>query len=250
MKYTNKDSSTIRSLFNTIAPTYDRANWYMSSGLHVLWNRRLISELIQRLSHVSSEKIRFLDLCCGTGEIALRYAQTAQKKNILNTIEITGIDFSEGMLSTANQRKKRVIPIDSSISCSFIQANATALPLKNKSYDQVAIAYGIRNIDNRAALFSEITRVLVPGGTVAILELTSPNSPIIQKIHSWYLQNIIPKIGRIISKNQLSYEYLSRSIQDFISPKTLILEMEQFGIQDIKTYPMAFGTATLLIGRT
>ncbi len=234
--------SSIQSMFNSIAPTYDRVNWFMSSGIHVMWNTRLVSNLMAHLP-ANNKNVSILDLCCGTGEITFRYANRLQRYRPHQKVHFTGIDFSHGMLEEARKREHTFS--SPSLSFDFVQADATELPLLSESYDQVAIAYGVRNIHRRNCLFNEIFRILKPNGTLAILELTRPSSRILQYGHSWYVHTIVPLIGKIISRNKQSYSYLSKSIHEFVSPSLLGQELQEAGFKKIQIRRLTFGTATL-----
>lgn len=242
----NKPSS-IQAMFNTIAKRYDTANWCMSMGLHCLWNRRLARQAIKsyvQLRGNTPTHLQVLDLCCGTGEITFRIASELPP-SIQATL--TGVDFSQTMIEIASSKNKK-LQLHPHISIEFMEGDATELPFDNHSFDIITMAYGIRNIDKRSQALHEMSRILKPQGVACILELTSPDSRILQKLHSWYLRHIIPAIGALISGNKESYAYLSSSIEQFVHKDTLVNEMKEKFTHSVEAYSLLGGIATLFIG--
>ena len=225
--YTKTEPSTIRALFDSIAPRYDLGNALMSGMLHKLWNNRLVSFACK-----SSPK-NVLDLCSGTGEIACMM----QKKL---PAHYTLVDFSEEMLAIAQKR----LP-----DAAIYQADVEQLPLQDASFDVATCAYGIRNVRNRDKAFSELYRVMKPGGSIAILELTRPKQKILSKLHALYLTTIVPLIGKLLTSNQDAYRYLCNSIHSFVAPELLVQELEKAGFTDIMVKPQTFGIATLFTAK-
>jgi demethylmenaquinone methyltransferase/2-methoxy-6-polyprenyl-1,4-benzoquinol methylase len=184
-------------MFNRIAPRYDFLNHLLSFGMDKYWRRRLVKEVVK------THPQHILDVATGTGDLAfLLYKKTKAA--------VIGVDIAEGMLGIA--RKKQAVK---SIPVTFMQASASSLPFPNHSFDVVTVAFGVRNFEHLREGLQEIYRVLKPEGTVAILELTTPNGWPAKPLYHFYSACIIPLIGRIVSKHVSAYSYLPASIAEF-----------------------------------
>ena len=228
--YNKSNPSSIRELFNSIAPRYDLGNAVLSGNLHRLWNRRLVAEVLKNAPH------DILDICCGTGEITKRMGKKRPEANY------TLLDFSEEMLAIAQKRL-------SLAHCSYFAANAEVLPFKDASFDAVTCAYGIRNIQNREACFKEVFRVLRKGAIIGIVELTRPNSSFLRTLHAVYLQTMVPLVGRALTSNQDAYTYLCNSIKGFVPAEQIVNELRDAGFSDVQIKPQTFGIATLFLAK-
>jgi demethylmenaquinone methyltransferase / 2-methoxy-6-polyprenyl-1,4-benzoquinol methylase len=235
--YTKKEPETIESLFNKIAPQYDRANSLMSLNLHKKWNKAL-AKIIR--SH--SKPQRLLDLCCGTGEIAFETLQ-----QIKSPIEAFLLDFSQNMLDCARE-KAETKRLDQH-RLHYLHADAHRVPLPSESIDAATIAYGIRNVKNPAGCIQEVHRVLNKGGIFAILELTQPSNPIMKLGHQLYMKAFLPLIGKFIASDKQAYQYLCHSIQEFLKPIELASLLEKQGFHQIAIKPLNGGIATIVMGR-
>lgn len=228
--YDKHNPFSIQSLFDNIAPRYDLGNALLSFHLHRLWNRSLATFLAKQ------KPKSLLDLCCGTGEIAKRLMQK------LPMSQFCLVDFSEAMLNIAKENIEHK-------ETRFIQADAQHLPLEERSFDAVSIAYGIRNVQNRFQCFSEVHRVLKPGGWLGIAELTRPRALPLSYLHKLYLRTVVPTIGKAITSNKEAYRYLCKSIEAFVSPQELATELKSAGFQHIIIQPKTFGIATLIFAQ-
>lgn len=234
--YNKNKPSSIEQLFDDIAPRYDLGNNLNSMGLHHLWNRFLIQKTL--LAH-SPES--YLDLCCGTGAIALNYLK---KKNSLPCRAYL-IDISEQMLTIAKKNlAKHPLPKHQ---LEIIKGDALSIPLPNQSVDAVTIAYGVRNVANLNVMFEEILRILKPGGVVGILELTRPKNFILNHLHRVYLHSAVPFLGKMITSNGEAYRYLKESIGSFIEPEKLAATAQESGFQKTDIIPLSGGIATFFL---
>lgn len=228
--YDKNDPATIQALFNSIAKRYDFGNALLSGNMHRLWNRSLVTAVVQN----SPQNV--LDLCAGTGEIARLMAKK------LSSANYHLVDFSEEMLAVAKKRLQG--------DCfSFYQCDAQKLLFDAAHFDAVSCAYGIRNIKNRAKCFSELYRVMRPHATVAIVELTRPQGSVMKALHKAYLAVFVPAIGRLITSNKEAYQYLSNSIEAFIPAQVIVEELVEAGFTDVTSQPLTFGIATLFTAR-
>lgn len=235
MHYSKNDPKSIRALFDNIATNYDRTNAILSFQMHKRWNAALVRNLA-----LDSPKT-FLDVCGGTGEILFTYLKNT-KKNCHGYL----LDFSPEMINCAQLKSEKMKEI-SHHKISYICADACAIPLEDNSMDCVSIAYGIRNVKDPTKCFQEINRVLRPGGTLGILELTQPSNPLIRRGHSLYLRSILPLLGKFLTKDKAAYDYLCNSIHHFIKPKEMMKILEKQNFVNSKLISLHFGVASIII---
>ena len=226
--YNKNNPETIQAMFGSIAQGYDKANAILSWRMHQWWNRQLVKK--------AGSSPKLLDLCAGTGDIAYAYLE----KN--PSTEVHLLDFCPEMLACAKTKQKPGQKLQ------FVQGDAMALPFSDHSFPSATMAYGIRNIQNPLKSLQEIHRVLQPGGSVSILELTQPKNRIIRAGHSFYLHAILPPLGRLITSNKEAYSYLCSSIQAFIPAEILIRHFQQAGFTSVTATSLTFGTATIFHG--
>lgn len=185
----------VKSLFDRIAPRYDLVNDLQSFGLHRLWKRRLV-----KLAAVHPGK-RALDVCCGTGDVALALAKQGAT--------VTGVDFSAKMLDKARIRGKGQAGLR------FVEADAANLPFPAKNFDLVTIAYGLRNLPNFDAGLNELVRVLRPGGSLLILDFGKPKFALWRRGYFVWLGWILPLFGRIFCGDAAAYGYILESLRHY-----------------------------------
>ncbi len=234
--YSKHSPPSIQDLFNQIAPRYDLTNGVLSFFLHKPWNRSLIKKVLRP----SSPSI-FVDLCAGTGEIALGYLKKARVP-----CHAYLVDFSSKMLEQARWKAAGLPPHPHQLS--YLEADVQHLPLPDKIADCVTLAYGIRNVQDPAQALREAFRILKPGGSLGILELTRPHSPLLRFGHALYLKACLPWIGKWLTKNEAAYQYLHQSIQTFLAPEKLQHLLLSEGFSSLQCHSLAGGIATLLIG--
>lgn len=235
--YNKNDPETIREMFNSIAKSYDKANGILSFQMHKRWNDTLVREAI-----LAAHPDKLLDLCCGTGEIAFHYLRQAK-----HTPKVFLLDFSEEMLSYA--REKADAEDLNHHDIVYFQADAQSIPLPENHIDCATLAYGIRNIKDPRQCIDDVYRVLKPGGTFGILELTQPSNSLLRLGHTVYLRTILPLMGKIVTSNKQAYDYLCRSIRTFIPPEKLEEMIKTAGFDEVKRISLLGGIATILIGR-
>ncbi len=233
--YTKSKPETIQTMFGHIAKQYDRTNAILSMQMHRWWNRQLVKTM-QREGKAGI----LADLCCGTGEIAYTYLRhcTEPTKAYL-------IDFCEEMLHCAKEKANVALPHE----LHFIQADVQAIPLPNESVDQATIAYGIRNVQSPQKCIADVYRILKPGGSFGILELTQPQNPVLRLSHKLYLSTALPLIGKWVAANREAYQYLCNSIQNFSKPDEIEKLLIQTGFVDTQRLPLLGGIATIISGK-
>jgi len=223
-------------MFDAIAHRYDFLNHFLSGGLDILWRRRAVAAL----ELTGSECV--LDLCAGTGDLAMT-ALTASPPARRSVC----VDFAAAMLAVARRKiSDRGLAGRSLV----IRGDATRIPLADRSVDAVTIGFGIRNVENPAAAFAEMHRVLKPGGRVAILEFAVPDTLIFGAVYRWYVVRVLPRIGRAVSNHDAAYEYLPASIDAFATPGQLVKLLLQSGFESARGDRLALGSVILYTART
>ena len=231
-------SKKVREMFTEIAPRYDLLNHLLSLQLDRTWRART-AKLLKPI--LGRKDALVLDLCCGTGDLALALRR-AGKAGII------GADFAHTMLVRA-RFKSQLVPSHSGLPSPaplpLFEADALRLPFADASFDLVTAAFGFRNLANYEAGLREIQRVLKPGGTIAILEFTEPPEGLLGDLYRWYFCKVLPKIGGLISGDQAAYKYLPKSVARFFRPPELAALMSAVGYQSVDYRVWTLGTVAL-----
>lgn len=225
-------SAAVQQMFDTIAPTYDRANHLLSAGIDRYWWTRTARLFRPILQHPESV---VLDLCCGTGDMTL--ALDKHRPAIPLAAPILAVDFSHQMLSRGAEkfRPHNIISIE---------ADALHLPIANASVDLVTSAFGFRNLANYEEGLAEIHRILRPGGQLGILEANQPEG-LTGALYSLYFKNILPRLGGLISGNPRAYSYLPASVGRFPRPPHMLQLIRNAGFTHATWTSYTFGTVGL-----
>lgn len=223
-----KDAARISGMFDAIAGRYDFLNHLLSAGLDKEWRKRAIAEL-----HLSGHET-VLDLCTGTADLAMAaiHAHPPARR-------VIGIDFARAMLQMG--KRKIVSAID------LIRGDATCIPLRDATVHAVTIGFGIRNVERTREACREIVRVLRPGGTLVILEFSLPRSPMLRRFYLWYFREILPRVGRLVSKHPSAYTYLPQSVEAFPSPAQFSQQLRAAGFGTVRAVPLTFGVVYLFV---
>ena len=228
----------IVDMFDEIASTYDLANRVLSFGIDISWRKKGCNKAFEYLGQKNIEKI--VDVATGTGDLLMHW-KTEAEKNAITVENFVGIDPSVGMLEVA---KKKVDFAD------FLEGKAQELPLEDTSCEIISISYGIRNVVDRVEALQEFYRTLKPGGIVVILEFTKQEkSGITSKIVDLYMKKILPAIGGLVSKNYAAYKYLPDSIEQFLTTKMLVEELQQAGFEHKYSKSFSMGISTLIVAQ-
>jgi demethylmenaquinone methyltransferase/2-methoxy-6-polyprenyl-1,4-benzoquinol methylase len=231
----DKSPHRIASMFDAIAGRYDLLNHLLSLGLDRRWRARAVAEL--RLA----DGERVLDLCTGTGDLAIAAAgRTGGPRKIV------GIDFAPAMLRIARE-KTRALQLQTRIV--LVRGDAAALPVAEKACDAASIGFGIRNVDRPEQAILELARVLRPGGRLAILEFGFPKIPGIRALYRLYFRRVLPRIGRAVSHHGDAYSYLPASVEAFQSPQAFSRLLESSGFTAVRTVPLTLGIVYLFVCR-
>lgn len=229
----NAELPFVKEMFNTIAPRYDLLNRLLSLRQDVYWRRVLVRQLRP------SENKCILDVACGTGDVLLEAARRSGTRS-----SIVGVDFSPGMLQHAKEK------IDATAEAGRIRlmaGDALHLPFRAGVFDAVSIAFGIRNITDKAGALGMFYRCLKDGGTLAVLELTTPPPGAFRSIYFSYFKKILPLVGRLISGDRGAYQYLPESVVNFPESRVFVSIMRAAGFRKIRYRRLTLGIATLYV---
>src|SRR6202048_3461017 len=220
-------SDKVRAMFSQIAPKYDLLNHLLSLQLDRVWRARVVKRLLPILNRADA---LVLDICCGTGDLALGLARAGNAT-------VHGADFAHPMLVRARAKTAHI-----SSRIFFLEADALRIPFADKSFDLLTTAFGFRNLANYEAGLREFHRVLKPGGTIAILEFTEPPPGTMGDLYKWYFRTILPKIGAAISGDRAAYSYLPKSVARFFRPAELAELLTAVAYQNVDYSVWTFGT--------
>ena len=235
LPYKDKDTSKkeqIAAMFNSISGKYDFLNHFLSLGIDILWRKRAV-----RLLKNHQPKL-ILDIATGTGDFAIEALS-------LNPEKIIGVDISEGMLSIG---REKLIKKNLTDKIEFLSGDSEVLPFEDNFFDAVIVSFGVRNFENLEKGLSDMLRVLKPGGKVVILEFSKPKSFPFKQIYQFYFQWILPKIGKLISKNHAAYTYLPDSVEAFPDGDDFLNILNKIGFQKNQCTPLTLGISSIYSG--
>ena len=222
----------VETMFNSIAPTYDRLNHLLSLGIDRRWRRAAIDAL----KPFAPQTI--LDIATGTGDFAILAARR------LDPDRIIGVDISEGMMDVGREKVKEA-GLDNVIF--FMKDDSTALTFDTDSFDAVTVAYGARNFEDLEAGLREMCRVLVPGGHLMLVELTTPPRFPMKQLFHFYAHTVMPLIGRLVSHDDSAYTYLPQSMEAFPQAEQLVPMLRRCGFSEVTFKRFTFGLSTMYL---
>ena len=221
----------VREMFATIAGRYDLLNHLLSGNVDKRWRRIVAHRVREKLS---SERARVLDVACGTGDLSLTLFE-------ITGAGVVGTDFCRPMLDIAAGKTSGRIR--------FVEGDALDLPFRDGTFDVATIAFGLRNLSNVESGLAELSRVLKPGGWVAVLEFSRPANALLRPLFNLYFRKLLPWIGGIVSGSRNAYSYLPASVQKFPDQSQLSLLMERAGFDQVRYENLTGGIAALHMGR-
>ena len=240
-------AAKVAALFARIAPRYDLINDLQSFGLHRYWKRRLV-----RLSGAQPGR-RALDVCCGTGDLALAMAQRGA--------EVTGLDFSREMLAVAEARClntkhqtpntnaqapiAETNPQSATRNPQFLVADAQHLPLPDGCFDIVTVGYGLRNLADWRAGLGEMQRVAKPGGRLLVLDFGKPNNRLWRALYFGYLRLFVPLLGKVFCGDAGAYAYILESLQHYPAQQGVAARMRELGLKQVRIIHLLGGVMTI-----
>ncbi|ACY18192.1 bifunctional demethylmenaquinone methyltransferase/2-methoxy-6-polyprenyl-1,4-benzoquinol methylase UbiE [Haliangium ochraceum] len=219
-------------MFDGIAPRYDLLNRVMSFGMDRRWRRKTVEAL------ELGPGARVLDLATGTADVAMSIARSHPE------CEVVGVDPSAGMLDIG---REKIASEQLEDRVSLALGDAQELDYPDDSFDGVCIAFGIRNVPDRARALAEMARITRPGGRVAILELSEPRRGLIAPLARFHIHHLVPRLGAMLSGSN-EYRYLQSSIAAFPPPESFADMMRAAGMDVLLVKPMSFGACHLYVG--
>ncbi len=230
-------SDHLHRMFTAVPPRYDLINHVMTFGQDIRWRRLAAKACLGRKPE------RVLDLGCGTGDLTITIARSAEKG-----VEVTGVDFSQPMLELA---EKKAVELGLGEKVKFVHGEATKLPFPDGYFDCVGISFAFRNLTYknpaRESHLSEVLRVLKQNGRYVIVESSQPENRIIRTFFKLFLRAFVAPVGSLISNNRRAYYYLTESVSNFYSPSEVKEMLLKAGFSEVSYSPLVFGTAGIHI---
>ena len=238
------EKNYVRSMFNNIAPTYDKLNHILSLNIDKIWRRKAVKRIVKNLRNSETENLKtpnsqVLDMACGTADSTIALAKAGVPR-------VTGVDISEGMLKVG-EKKIEELNLNSVISLKV--EDCENLSFEDNTFDAAFIAFGIRNFEDKKKGLKELHRVLKPNGLLLILELSVPQNKILLSLYKLYFLHILPFIGKKISGDNKAYTYLPQSVMNFPKPKDFLQTMEECGFKDVRQKALTFGLCRMYEGK-
>jgi demethylmenaquinone methyltransferase/2-methoxy-6-polyprenyl-1,4-benzoquinol methylase len=221
----------VRGVFDSVASRYDVMNDVMSGGLHRVWKAYTIAVSGARPGH------QVLDIAAGTGDLTRAFA-----KKVGPTGRVVHTDINEAMLRTGRDRL-----IDQGLVLPSVICDAEKLPFPDSSFDIVSVAFGLRNMTHKDLALKEMCRVLRPGGKLLVLEFSKVAKPL-EKAYDWYSFSVLPKMGKWITGDAQSYQYLAESIRMHPGQAELKKMMREAGFGHVDVHNLTAGVVALHVG--
>ncbi|MCW1919208.1 bifunctional demethylmenaquinone methyltransferase/2-methoxy-6-polyprenyl-1,4-benzoquinol methylase UbiE [Rhodobacter sp. KR11] len=221
----------VHGVFTSVASRYDIMNDLMSGGVHRLWKDAMMDWLAPRPDQ------KLLDVAGGTGDVAFRFLARAPGATA------TVLDMTESMLIAGQSRAEA-----QNQALTWVVGDAMALPFADNSFDVYTISFGIRNVTRVQDALAEAFRVLKPGGRLMVLEFSQIPNEMMQKAYDLYSFNVIPAMGKMVTGDRDSYQYLVESIRKFPDQETFASMIRQAGFQQVKYRNLTLGVAALHSG--
>jgi demethylmenaquinone methyltransferase/2-methoxy-6-polyprenyl-1,4-benzoquinol methylase len=224
-----KSRSSIRTMFDEVAPTYDFLNHLLSLGIDNYWRAATTARARKLLEDTPEPSI--LDVATGTGDLAASMAKIPGAR-------VTALDLSPEMLGIARKKYPAI---------TFLEGYAENLPFDTARFDAVSAGFGVRNFENLEQGMREFHRVLRPGGHAFIIEPMIPRNPVIKKLYLVYFKKVLPKIAGMFSKSTFAYDYLPHSVEQFPQAEAFTAILKKSGFRVAEYVPMTFETSILYV---
>ncbi len=231
-------AARVQALFSRIAPRYDLVNDLQSFGLHRVWKRRLV-----RLAQPRPGE-RALDVCCGTGDIALALA--------CRGADTVGLDFNRPMLHVAERRKDRLarrgrVPAPGGVQ--FVEGDAQQLPFPDATFDIVTVGYGLRNLASWESGLEEMRRVARSGGRLLVLDFGKPDNAVWRSAYFAYLRLLVPLLGLLVARSASAYAYILESLIHYPAQRGVAAKMNELGLAEVRILNLLGGVMSINYGR-
>lgn len=233
MNVTIAKKEQVRSMFNSIAGKYDFLNHFLSVGIDKSWRKKLVKLVLE------TQPQKVLDVATGTADLAITLA-------LKSDTVITGVDISQGMLDVGIKKLRRK-GLEKQITLEL--GDSEQLPFQTASFDAGMVAFGVRNFEDLDKGLSEMHRTLKPGGMIAILEFSRPKAFPVKQLYNFYFLNILPLMGRLVSKDKGAYTYLPESVNVFPDGKDFLNHLQKCGFTNLTERRLTFGIASIYTGK-
>lgn len=230
--YKNSDlgkKEQVAKMFDTISGEYDGLNRVISFGIDVKWRKKVV-KIVDQTNPKS-----ILDIATGTGDLAIALAKT-------NADKIIGLDISSGMLDIG---KQKILKEKLEKTIDMVLADSENMPFEDNTFDAITVAFGVRNFETLEKGLKEILRVLKPNGIFVILETSVPTKTPFKQGYKLYTKHMLPIIGKMFSKDNNAYTYLSESASVFPYGEALNNILRKTGFINVKDFPQTLGVATI-----
>lgn len=222
----------VAEMFDSISGKYDFLNHFLSLGIDIRWRKKAIKML------QGDQPKQLLDIATGTGDFAIEALK-------LNPDKIIGVDISEGMLNVGREKMKKkglseIIDMQS--------GDSENLHFEDNTFDAVIVAFGVRNFENLEKGLKEMNRVLRPGGKAVILEFSKPTVFPFKQLYNFYFRWILPKIGKLVSKDSAAYTYLPESVNEFPFGNAFTEILANTGFKNTQCKPLTLGISSIYVG--
>jgi demethylmenaquinone methyltransferase / 2-methoxy-6-polyprenyl-1,4-benzoquinol methylase len=226
-------AKAVREMFSGIAKRYDFLNHFLSLNIDKRW-RKLVSRKLENV--LANEKAVILDVACGTGDLSVELQTSGKAK-------VVGTDFCRPMLAFAAEKNPK-----NNLNIPYLEGDGMNLAFADETFDAVTVAFGLRNFSNWQDGLKEMSRVLKKGGTLVILEFSTPIIPGFKQAFNFYFSNVLPRIGGAVSGSRGAYEYLPNSVSKFPDQKNLAKMMEEVGFETVEYKNLTGGIAAIHSG--
>ncbi len=222
----------VAQMFDNISPKYDFLNHTLSLGIDNIWRKKAINQLKELQPKL------ILDIATGTGDFAIAALK-------LNPEKVIGVDISAGMLEVGKEKMKKK---NLSNKIEMKLGDSEGLEFEENKFDAVIVAFGVRNFEHLEEGLKDMLRVVREGGKVVILEFSRPKAFPLKQLYNFYFRWILPKIGRLISKDQSAYTYLPESVKAFPDGQDFLEIMKQIGYKETTCKTLTFGISSIYTG--
>ncbi|MBS9525553.1 bifunctional demethylmenaquinone methyltransferase/2-methoxy-6-polyprenyl-1,4-benzoquinol methylase UbiE [Litoribacter ruber] len=222
----------VATMFNNISKRYDLLNHVLSMGIDIIWRKKAV-----KLLKADQPKL-ILDIATGTGDFAIEALA-------LNPDKVIGVDISEGMLAEGRKKLKKR-KLEDKIELQL--GDSEKLLFEENKFDAVIVSFGVRNFENLEKGLADMNRVLKPGAKTVIIEFSKPKRFPMKQLYNFYFKHILPKIGKIVSKDNSAYTYLPESVQAFPDGEDFLQVLRKVGFKNTQCKPLTFGIASIYIG--
>ena len=223
----------VADMFNSISKNYDFLNHFLSVGIDILWRKKAV-----KLLKKDQPKL-MLDVATGTGDFAIESLD-------LNPDKIYGIDISEGMLNVGREKIKNK-KLENKIELRL--GDSENIDFEDNTFDAITVAFGVRNFENLEKGLENMLRVLKPGGKAIILEFSTPSKFPMKQLYNFYFNNILPILGKLVSKDNTAYTYLPESVAAFPDGEKFIEVLKKVGYKKQEWISLTFGISSIYIAQ-